>query len=456
MVKLFLKNGTGLLLISVYRVLFVSVITFMEEITELLEMMSASCESIILAGDVNIHIDDDDDTYSNRFKDILHMFNIRQHINVPTHIHGHTLDIVATYEDGPVVSGIEVNRYDLSHHSLVDFTITVTPKISESKTISYRNLKNIDHEKFTSYIENTLSINDSLSFGENIQQYNDVMRRAIDEFAPIKSRSVKIVPNAPWFDHEYANLRRCRRKAERRFRKTGLATHKNNFVTLRKATTLLAHKKKCKYLADKLEKGNPRILYSTINQLLDKNQEIVLPDFTDEGEMANAFLQYFSEKIDKIRATFDDESDLGTNVHMSVQIDHKFSTFESVSEDDVHKIVMSFGVKCSPEDPIPSKLLKHQIDFFVPIWTKLVNLSLRLGSMDCLKNAILLPLIKDLDTLIDRDNLKNYRPVSNLLFLGKLIERIVSMQLDKHMSINNLHSDIQYGYKKDTRVKHSS
>ena len=44
--------------------------------------------------------------------------------------------------------------------------------------------------------------------------------------------------------------------------------------------------------------------------------------------------------------------------------------------------------------------------------------------------------------------MKNYRPVSNLLFLSKLIERIVDIRLQQHISRNNLHSDNQFGYKK--------
>ena len=78
----------------------------------------------------------------------------------------------------------------------------------------------------------------------------------------------------------------------------------------------------------------------------------------------------------------------------------------------------------------------------------LVNLSLVQGSMECLKGAILNPLIKESDQLIDKDTLKNYRPVSNLLFLSKLIERVVAIRLDNHMILNNLHSEEQYGYKK--------
>ena len=124
------------------------------------------------------------------------------------------------------------------------------------------------------------------------------------------------------------------------------------------------------------------------------------------------------------------------------------SSFESTTPDEIRQIIQSYGIKCSPDDPIPSNILKSSIDVFVPIWTELVNISLTQGNMDCLKGAILLPLIKDLDELMDKDNFKNYRPVSNLLFVSKLIERVVSIRLNKHMDDNNLHSEVQYGYRK--------
>ena len=49
---------------------------------------------------------------------------------------------------------------------------------------------------------------------------------------------------------------------------------------------------------------------------------------------------------------------------------------------------------------------------------------------------------------MDKDNYKNYRPVSNLLFLSKLIEKVVDIRLEQHMTIHNLHCDNQFGYKK--------
>ena len=96
--------------------------------------------------------------------------------------------------------------------------------------------------------------------------------------------------------------------------------------------------------------------------------------------------------------------------------------FEPATEDEIHSIIATYGINCSPDDPVPASILKNNLDTFVPIWLDIVDLSLSHGSMDCLKNAILTPLIKALDELLDVDVLKNYRPVSNLVFLSKLIE----------------------------------
>ena len=44
--------------------------------------------------------------------------------------------------------------------------------------------------------------------------------------------------------------------------------------------------------------------------------------------------------------------------------------------------------------------------------------------------------------------LKNYRPVSNLPYLSKIMEKIVASQLEMHLDCNRLHSPMQSAYKK--------
>ena len=443
-IKILPKDNKSLLLVSIYRVLFVSVTVFLDEIVQLFEILVTLKDNIVLAGDVNIHMDEDD-LYSNRFKDILDTFNIIQHIDFPTHIQGHTLDIIATFGENPVISNIESNKYDVSHHFLVDFHVAIVPETKKEKEISYRSLKDINSERFAEDVSEKLDIS-SQSFGDNMRTYNQVLSELLDEHAPMKSRIIKTVPNAPWFDSEYANLRKQRRKAEKQYKKTKLAADKENYKNIRKQTTESAYKKKCKHYGDKLEGANNKILYSTINKLLDNEKEVILPDAKSNAELANSFLIYFTEKIEKIRSTFRNNSHIETTDIPPPVV--KLSTFDSATEDEIRQIVLSFGVKCSPDDPLPAAVLKSNFEVFIPIWTKLVNLSLEEGTMECLKNAVLIPLIKQLDEIMDKDNFKNYRPVSNLQFVGKLIEKIVSIRLNKHMTDNNLHSDFQHGYKK--------
>ena len=63
----------------------------------------------------------------------------------------------------------------------------------------------------------------------------------LNEHAPIKTTTIKIIQNTPWIHSEYENLRRLHHKVENQYKKTGLAVHKKNYVNLRKQCTDLAH-----------------------------------------------------------------------------------------------------------------------------------------------------------------------------------------------------------------------
>ena len=139
-VKLYLGNRQSLLLVCIYRILFISITVFLKEIVQLLEILVVSNDGIVIARVVNIHLDKDE-LYSNNFKDILNMFNIRQHVEFPTHKMGHTSDIIATFYDNPVISNISTEEYDISNHFPVDFDIAAVPEIKGHQTIFYRNLK---------------------------------------------------------------------------------------------------------------------------------------------------------------------------------------------------------------------------------------------------------------------------------------------------------------------------
>ena len=108
------------------------------------------------------------------------------------------------------------------------------------------------------------------------------------------------------------------------------------------------------------------------------------------------------------------------------------SSFREVTDDEIRKIVLSSKTTSCALDPIPTKLLKECLDFLLPVITKIANASLQSGVFPSeWKSALVVPLLKKpgLDL-----TLNNYRPVSNLQFISKVVERTVISQLFTHMN----------------------
>ena len=90
-------------------------------------------------------------------------------------------------------------------------------------------------------------------------------------------------------------------------------------------------------------------------------------------------------------------------------------------------------------------LFSH-VNAIVPILQRIVNLCLTTGDfpISC-KSSIVIPLIKKPGR--DREMLKNYRPVSNLSFLSKVIEKVISIRILGHILDNNIVDSFQSVYR---------
>ena len=187
-----------------------------------------------------------------------------------------------------------------------------------------------------------------------------------------------------------------------------------------------------------------RSLFKVANELLDKTKEKVLPYYSDPKLLADEFNKFYVDKVTKIRNSI--PKTVGDTTYYSRPFTGEMLLeFRSVTEDDVKQIIKASGIKTSMEDPIPSQVLQQSLDISLPILTVLINKSLLEGSMDGVKESIIDPLLKKAG--LDIDEQKNYRPVNNLLFFSKLVERVVDKQLNEHMTVNNLHENSQFAYK---------
>ena len=97
-------------------------------------------------------------------------------------------------------------------------------------------------------------------------------------------------------------------------------------------------------------------------------------------------------------------------------------------------------------DPLPTQFLKDHLDLFVPAITKLINYSLSSGIVPAkFKQALITPHIKK--PYLDPNILKNYRPVSDLPFHSKVLERVVHTRLSDLLLSTNQHGSNQSAYR---------
>ena len=422
---------------------------FNRELDLLLSDVSTRADTFILAGDLNLHFENCSGIVKQSL-DIFLSYGMKKLVNEPTHINGSSLDQIFVHSlNKNIVSLFEINTTDTlqSDHFPVLCTFNISVEKKYFKTMQYRQLKDMDRNAFSVALSDILNnFKVSPNFSKSIMHLTSSVNSTIDNFAPYQSKTISIVDKAPWFDSEYRNLRKLRRQAERIKHRSEKNLHLYKNLCIQASAVATAKKKLHFKTIIKKSENKPYTLYQMVNKVLDRNQSKVLPDYTDNiQQLAADFNEYYIAKIEKIR-----EGIPASCHNASVENQDKGITplfeFESASQQEIEAIIMESGIKCSPADILPQELYKENITCLLPVITELVNLSLSSGTMDGVKLGNIIPLIKD--DKLDSNNLKNYRPVTNLTFLGKLIERVVLKRLESHLATNNLNCADQFAYKK--------
>ena len=157
-------------------------------------------------------------------------------------------------------------------------------------------------------------------------------------------------------------------------------------------------------------------LHALVNNLTTKHTEEEWPEHTSNDELAEGFASYFQGKIEKIRDFLKNKPKYTPTV-MDVP---ELKRFVPLTENQVSKVIASLKSKSCKLDAIPTVILKKMLPKVFTLITKIVNISLGDG-LFCRewKTAVVRPLLKKLGLELI---FPNFRPVSNLTFISKVIE----------------------------------
>ena len=122
------------------------------------------------------------------------------------------------------------------------------------------------------------------------------------------------------------------------------------------------------------------------------------------------------------------------------------TSFEPVTEQEISKLLSTSPSKSCCLDPIPTWLLKRISAHIAPIICYLCNLSLSSGTFPpVLKHALVFPRIKK--PTLNPEVVNNYRPISNLPYISKLVERVVARRFKSHAEAQGLFPAQQSAYR---------
>ena len=278
-----------------------------------------------------------------------------------------------------------------------------------------------------------------------VHSYNTGLTMILDKHAPYVVRHVRDRPSAPFMDEETREGRRVARRAERKWRKTKLTVHKEIMKKECRKYSSLKDEKKASYYCNKINDcTTSKQIFAARDNLLGKKKTSSHPNNVPANELPQHFCDYFAEKINLLRSSLDKKNAILPSYIESTG--PKLSSFHPVREKDILDIIQTMPTKSCDLDPIPTELTKKYIQELVPLITDIVNASLEDGLVPHqFKEAIVIPLIKKVNS--DANILKNYRPVSNLPFISKVLERVVLKQLLEHLDSSNLTDMFQSAYK---------
>ena len=259
--------------------------------------------------------------------------------------------------------------------------------------------------------------------------YNADLSDLLDMHAPERTHMVTLRPHSPWFNDSLRKLNTEKRRLERQWMQSGLEIHKQIFIKHMTEYYAVVKATKTEYYKNKIVDADQKRLFKVIDSFFHVEKAVSLPRHDCEQTLANMFSRFFQDKIQDIRNQIVGDFTITDANPVTACI---FSEFTEVSVKSVKSTIMASNSKTCSLDPIRTSLLKDCIDFLAPTVTYLVN-----ASFSCvvfpstLKHGRVTPVLKK--NGLDPEVFKNYRPITNLPFLSKVLEKCALSQMYSYL-----------------------
>ena len=464
--------------------------TFLKEFDPHLDKIKSDPHDTIIVGDFNYNLlDSPNNSDCQEYLDSMMSHELLPRITLPTKINRNSCKlydhIFSRIRNEKITSSACIYVTKLSDHLPV-FISLKNDKAQWKDKPKYRWIRDTSSKNYEKYLEKVAEIIRNTQFETSLatdpnEAYNKlekILTSTYKETFPLKQ--IKITKystkHSPWITQGLLNSIRKRDQLYRRLIKTKNTSpsYESKEKDLKSHATILKkllRKTKKDYYTNQFHMfaNDCKNTWKLINQVAGrKSKKAELPSYfkrTTQCEnnetkteiienvqsIADQFNNYFSNIGPSLAADIKYNGKNTIKYYLNANIKSRF-TFQIVNDQEVLEFIGSLEPKTSSGyDNISSKLLIQLAPIIHSILRLIINQSLITGIFpQKLKTAMIIPIYKGKNS--DEHEFVNYRPISLLPVISKIIEKVVHKQLYEYMSCNELFNDNQYGF----RAKHST
>ena len=421
-------------------------------------------KSVVIVGDFNDRCVKWDDTHSSselgtKLYDLVADNGLTQIVNSPTHLDNtgrpqHLLDLILTDSPELIHNCQILAPIDKCHHcpTICELAISLPRDKPYKRTVW--DFSNFD----------IIGLYEALSaapWGVAYQVYNDIddiehywsslFLDTLKQFIP--TRTITVKPHSkPWITKSLRLLIKKKNNLWRRYKRTERPEHLDTYRRVRNQTVRETTKARNHYfnsLIPTLENpnGDPKKWWCLTKSLLNNKTQTAIPPLFE----GNSVVADSSHKAAIFNRFFAQNSKLPPHAakHSLPQFeyltDHRLNSV-SVSPDEVQKVLKCLNVsKATGPDNIGNFILKICADAISEPLAQLFNHSLAMNKFPSKwKFSHVVPVHKK----NNRNDKGNYRPISLLCNISKVMERLVHDKLYSYLTSNSLLTPLNSGFRK--------
>ena len=452
-------NGRSFLVGNLYRPPN-STVEFCDRFEDFIDVISKEDKEFIILGDFNRNLLNDD--IDRNWGNFITSLGLTQLVSEPTRVTKDSatlIDHIYTNTEENI-QNVSVKKLCLSDH----YSIFCNRKCSSvtgkntHQVITYRSFKNFDEVKFQEdlltvpweIIQNFDTVDDMVT------AWNTLFLETLNKHAPVKCHRIKKKYQPDWLTPEILDAMKERDKCK-------INGNIDEYKILRNRVSSLIERAKTETYQAKIEEGqsDPKSIWKIFKELGtnkkgsndESNLNINLGDrvITDDSDLTDVFNSYFVNVAANLKEpiTPSNFEILDNYVKSKLPINTEFVN-PPANEIFVNKFLSDLNAnKSTGIDNIGPKILKLSANVITPSLTFIINKSILSGEFPSLwKEAKVKPLYK----AGAKDDVNNYRPISILPTLSKLIEKWVNSQFFEYLNAFDLLHKSQSGF----RPKHST